>query len=95
VGKPKSARPPDPVSASKMSSRFFLPVVFTLLTRLMSGKHWAPNRGCTQAERAERLGIERSYISDMERGKKNVCLPTMEVLAQGLETTISRLLSGL
>jgi len=44
---------------------------------------------------AERLGIDRSYISDMERGKKNICLPTLEVIAQGLETTMSRLLSGL
>lgn len=52
-------------------------------------------RGWTQVEMAERLGIDRSYISDMERGKKNVCLPTLEVLAQGLETTISRLLTGL
>lgn len=44
---------------------------------------------------AERLGIDRSYISDMERGKKNVCLPTLEIMAQGLETTISKLLRGL
>jgi transcriptional regulator with XRE-family HTH domain len=44
---------------------------------------------------SERLGIDRSYISDMERGKKNICLPTLEVIAQGLETTMSRLLSGL
>lgn len=52
-------------------------------------------RGWTQVEMAERLGIDRSYISDMERGKKNVCLPTLEVIALGLETTISRVLSGL
>jgi transcriptional regulator with XRE-family HTH domain len=52
-------------------------------------------RGWTQVEMAERLGIDRSYISDMETGKKNVCLPTLELLAQGFEMTISRLLSGL
>jgi transcriptional regulator with XRE-family HTH domain len=52
-------------------------------------------RGWTQVEMAERLGIDRSYISDMERGKKNVCLPTLEIMAQGLGTTISRLLRGL
>lgn len=44
---------------------------------------------------AELLGIDRSYISDMERGKKNICLPTLEVVAQGLKTTMSKLLSGL
>jgi transcriptional regulator with XRE-family HTH domain len=52
-------------------------------------------RGWTQVEMAERLGIDRSYISDMETGKKNVCLPTLEVVAQGFNTTISKLLSGI
>ncbi len=37
---------------------------------------------------AEKVGIDRSYISDMERGKKNVCLPTLEILAQAVGTTI-------
>jgi transcriptional regulator with XRE-family HTH domain len=32
----------------------------------------------------ERVGVDRSYISDMERGKKNVCLATLETLAQAL-----------
>jgi transcriptional regulator with XRE-family HTH domain len=44
---------------------------------------------------AERLGIDRSYISDMETGKKNVCLPTLEVMASALNVTISQLLRGL
>jgi len=43
---------------------------------------------------AERLGIDRSYISDMERGKKNVCLPTLEVIAQALGLSISQVLKG-
>ncbi|MBI3895197.1 MAG: helix-turn-helix transcriptional regulator [Acidobacteria bacterium] len=51
--------------------------------------------GWTQLELAERLGIDRSYISDMERGKKNVCLPTLEILAKGFGLTISRVLKGL
>ena len=44
---------------------------------------------------AEKLGVDRSYISDMERGKKNVCLPTLEVIAQGTGLTISQVLKGL
>ena len=44
---------------------------------------------------AEKLGIDRSYISDMERGKKNVCLPTLEIIAKGLGHTISQVLKGL
>jgi len=42
---------------------------------------------------ADALGIDRSYISDMERGKKNVCLPILEVIAQGFGISIARLLS--
>ena len=44
---------------------------------------------------ADLLGVDRSYISDMERGKKNVCLPTMEVIALGFEISIAKLVSRL
>jgi len=50
-------------------------------------------KGWTQVQMADALGVDRSYISDMERGKKNVCLPTLEVIAQGFGTTMGRLLS--
>ena len=53
------------------------------------------HRGWTQVRAAEELGIDRSYISDMERGRKNVCLPTMEVLAQGFEISLAQLVRGL
>jgi len=59
------------------------------LRELRRGQNW------TQVDMAEKLGIDRSYISDMERGIKNVCLPTLETLAQALNTTISKLLKGL
>lgn len=50
-------------------------------------------KGWTQVQMADTLGVDRSYISDMERGKKNVCLPTLEVIAQGFGITMARLLS--
>ena len=59
------------------------------LRRLRKEKGW------TQVEMADALGVDRSYISDMERGKKNVCLPTMEVIALGFEISLSKLLSRL
>jgi transcriptional regulator with XRE-family HTH domain len=31
-------------------------------------------KGWTQVQMADALGIDRSYISDMENGKLNVCL---------------------
>jgi transcriptional regulator with XRE-family HTH domain len=52
-------------------------------------------KGWTQVQMADALGVDRSYISDMERGKKNVCLPTMEVIALGFEISLSKLLSRL
>lgn len=52
-------------------------------------------KGWTQVQMADQLGVDRSYISDMERGKKNVCLPTMEVIAIGFGISLSRLVSRL
>ena len=52
-------------------------------------------QGWTQVVMAEKVGIDRSYISDMERGKKNVCLPTLEILAQAFGVTISQFLKRL
>lgn len=52
-------------------------------------------KGWTQVQMADALGIDRSYICDMEGGKKNVCLPTLEVFAQGFGISIAKLLSRL
>lgn len=52
-------------------------------------------KGWTQVQMADALGIDRSYISDMEGGKKNVCLPTIEVLAQGFGISMAKLISRL
>jgi transcriptional regulator with XRE-family HTH domain len=52
-------------------------------------------KGWTQVQMADALGIDRSYISDMERGKKNICLPTLEIIALGFEMSMSRVISGL
>ncbi len=44
---------------------------------------------------AEHVGIDRSFISDLENGKKEVCLRNLEVLATAFELTISKLVSRL
>lgn len=51
-------------------------------------------KGWTQVEMAHRFGIDRGHISDMERGKKNACLPILEVLSKGFEVSISELMRG-
>lgn len=47
----------------------------------------------TQQDMANQFGIDRSFISDMERGKKSVSLVTLEVLALGFGVTVSQLLA--
>lgn len=43
---------------------------------------------------AHRFGIDRGHISDLEKGKKNVCLPMLEVLARGFKISLSELMKG-
>ena len=43
---------------------------------------------------AHRFGIDRGHISDLERGKKSVCLPLLEVLSKGFGVTVSELMRG-
>lgn len=50
--------------------------------------------GLSQVEMAHRFGIDRGHISEMETGKKNVCLPMLEVLARGFCITVSELMRG-
>ncbi len=52
-------------------------------------------RSMTQLEVAVHFGIDRTFISDVERGRKGVCLPTMEVFALGFGVSLSDLLRGL
>ena len=52
-------------------------------------------KGMTQLEVAVRFGIDRTFISDVERGRKAVCLPTMEVFALGFGVSLSDLLRGI
>lgn len=51
--------------------------------------------GWTQVVYAEKLGLDRSYIADIERGNRNVSLVNLELIASGFGITLSRLLSKL
>lgn len=44
-------------------------------------------RGWTQTDVAVHLGMDRTFLSDLERGKREPCLRTLEVIAQGFEMT--------
>lgn len=52
-------------------------------------------RNLTQSDMARKFGIDRSFISDVERGRKSISLVMLDVLALGLGVSISELLSDI
>jgi CheY-like chemotaxis protein len=58
-----------------------------------SVKVWRGRLGISQEELAERSGLHRTYISDVERGARNVSLKSIEKLAAALEVSVSTLLA--
>ncbi len=49
----------------------------------------------TQTQLADYLGIDRSHISELENGHKNVSLTLLDVIAQGFHVSLSELLKEL
>lgn len=47
--------------------------------------------GISQEELADRSGLHRTYISDVERGARNISLESIEKLARALELTVAML----
>jgi CheY-like chemotaxis protein/DNA-binding XRE family transcriptional regulator len=54
-------------------------------------KSWRNRRGISQEELAERAGLHRTYVSDVERGSRNVSLASIDRLAAALEISVSQL----
>ncbi len=49
-------------------------------------------KGMSQGDICRKLGVDRSYISNVESGKKNPTLSTITKLAKALGVSISELL---
>jgi len=47
--------------------------------------------GLSQEELADRAGIHRTYVGDVERGERNIALQNIEKLAKALDVSISTL----
>jgi DNA-binding XRE family transcriptional regulator len=52
-------------------------------------------KGWTQIDMAVALDMNRGHISDIEKGKREVGIITLQVIARGLGTTMSELLRRL
>ena len=52
-------------------------------------------RNLTQLQVALEFGIDRSFISDVERGRKAISLPFLEVIAISMNLSLSELLQDL
>jgi transcriptional regulator with XRE-family HTH domain len=48
-------------------------------------------KGLSQEEFAANCGLDRTYISGVERGRRNISLKNIEVVAQSLGVKISEL----
>ena len=52
-------------------------------------------QGWTQVYMAEHVGMDRSFISDLENGKKEICIRNLGVLADAFGLTVSQLMTRL
>jgi len=49
-------------------------------------------RGWRQIDLAEEAGIHENFVSDLEQGKKEACLRTIQTIAKAFDLTVAELL---
>lgn len=80
----------------KQHTRDYLEVSTDIRVRLgVRVRRLRRDRGWTQVEMAELLGVDRSYLSEIETGKKDPSLRVLKTIADGFRVTLSQLLRGL
>ncbi len=50
--------------------------------------------GLSQEKFALKIGMDRTYFSSVEAGKRNIAINNLEKIANGLEVTLSDLFKG-
>jgi transcriptional regulator with XRE-family HTH domain len=55
-------------------------------------KQLRKERGLTQEQFAKNCGLHKNYIGMVERGERNPSLTNIEIIAKGLQVTISELM---
>ena len=51
--------------------------------------------GYTQESFADACGLHRNYMGAIERGEQNITIKTLQIIARGLDTSVSKLFAGL
>jgi len=52
-------------------------------------------KGFSQEALADKCELDRTYISGIERGKRNLSLRNIEIIARSLDISLSELMEGL
>ena len=67
----------------------------TIIARFAASvRKFRSDLGISQEQLAERADLHRSYIADIERGKRNITLLSIEKLARGLGVSNAALMAG-
>lgn len=85
-------------ASSSSSARFAVERPRVLTTQEKFGRRIRTLRRelkLTQVAMADHLGVDRSFLSDLENGKKSVSLSYLETIAQGFKLSLSQLLTDL
>ena len=91
---PRYPSPQRETNYSRRPQNYFLPldVSSRFGVRLRQLRR---ERNMTQLRVAVEFGIDRTFISDVERGRKSISLPMLEVLALGFQLSLSELLKDI
>jgi XRE family aerobic/anaerobic benzoate catabolism transcriptional regulator len=55
-------------------------------------RHLLKERGWRQIDLAEESGIHENYVSDIENGRKEICLRTLQTIARTFDLSIADLM---
>lgn len=81
---------------SSTSGRYCLPPSAPIKARFGQRlRHLRLERKMTQVALANYLGLDRSFISDIERGKKSMSLSYLETVAQRFKLSLTELFTDL
>jgi transcriptional regulator with XRE-family HTH domain len=67
-------------------------ILIRLGERLREKRH---ELGLSQEVFADKCGLDRTYISGIERGRRNVSLLNIEIIANALEISVAELMNDL